>query len=87
MHKQEIILIEDQPGHFSVANRELDLGNAMDAAVYEFVFRHNLRADGFTDEEVDYQWRMHSTALHSAPHQWTVVERPNGHIDIIPPIE
>ena len=33
MPKREIILIEDPPGNFSVANCKLDLGNAMDAAI------------------------------------------------------
>ena len=54
-----ITLIESPPGHFSVANRKLDLGNAMDAAIYEFVFRHNLRAEGFPDDEIKTRWQAH----------------------------
>ena len=84
----EITLIESPQGHFSVANRKLDLGNAMDAAIHEFVFRHNLRAEGFYDEEIDSYWGVHTYyGSHSAPGCWTVVERPNGHMDITPPIE
>ena len=54
----EIILVEAPPRHLAIKNRKLDRSNAYDAAVFEFVFRYNLRADGFSNDEIETRWNL-----------------------------
>jgi len=53
-----ITLIESMPGHLSVANRKLDTSNPLDAAILEFVFRFNMKADGLSADEIEALWRQ-----------------------------
>jgi hypothetical protein len=55
---EDIVLSEDPVDHISVKNRRLDTESPIDAAVFEFVFRYNLKVDGLSDEAIDAQWKQ-----------------------------
>ena len=56
---EPITLIEDL-GSVSVQNRRLDRSNAFEAALWEFLFRWNLKARGMSESDIESLWRQHT---------------------------